>query len=47
MKYLLDTHAFIWNDDVPSQLSPRASAIIRDKNNILLLSHISVWEMQI
>ena len=47
MRFLLDTHTFIWADDNPETLSARATALIQDKENILLLSYASVWEMQI
>jgi PIN domain nuclease of toxin-antitoxin system len=47
MKLLLDTHAFIWWDSDPSQLSARALAAIRDPANEVWLSVASVWEMVI
>ncbi len=47
MKVLLDTHAFIWWDSAPDQLSPRARAACQDRTNLLLLSVASAWEMQI
>jgi PIN domain nuclease of toxin-antitoxin system len=47
MKYLLDTHVFIWLDNDPEKLSGKAAAICTDSNNTLLLSMASVWEMQI
>lgn len=47
MKYLLDTHAFIWMDSDPNQLSELARSLIQDPSNILLLSVVSIWEMQI
>jgi PIN domain nuclease of toxin-antitoxin system len=47
MKYLLDTHAFIWLDNDPDKLSTRSAELCRDPNNILLLSVVSIWEMQI
>ncbi len=47
MKLLLDTHAFIWWNNEPEKLSPQARAACEDRNNILLLSVASVWEMQI
>ena len=47
MKLLLDTHAFIWWDSDPSQLSPRALSAIRDPSNEVWLSACSVWEMAI
>jgi PIN domain nuclease of toxin-antitoxin system len=47
MKYLLDTHAFIWMDSDPARLSSRVTAICQDSTQTLLLSMASVWEMQI
>ncbi len=47
MKLLLDTHAFIWWDSEPARLSPQALALCQDRVNVVLLSVVSVWEMQI
>ena len=47
MKILLDTHAFIWWDSEPEKLSAQALQICQEANNHLLLSVVSVWEMQI
>ena len=47
MKLLLDTHVFIWWDSEPARLSPRALALCQDRQNTLLLSVVSLWEMQI
>lgn len=47
MKLLLDTHTFIWWDSEPAKLSSQALALCQDRQNILLLSVVSVWEMQI
>jgi len=47
MKLLLDTHAFIWWDSEPARLSPQALALCQDRANVVLLSVVSVWEMQI
>jgi PIN domain nuclease of toxin-antitoxin system len=47
MRVLLDTHAFIWWDSDPSQLSARALTTLRDPATTVLLSVVSVWEMQI
>jgi PIN domain nuclease of toxin-antitoxin system len=47
MKLLLDTHALIWWDSDPTQLSPIALAAIRDPANEVWLSVVSVWEMVI
>ncbi|NEP78685.1 MAG: type II toxin-antitoxin system VapC family toxin [Okeania sp. SIO3B3] len=47
MKLLLDTHTFIWWDSEPSKLSQRALELLTDKNNLRLLSVVSLWEMSI
>ena len=47
MKLLFDTHAFMWWDSDPSLLSRRVLALCQDPENDLLLSVVSVWEMQI
>ena len=47
MKYLLDTHAFLWwIGDAPS-LSSVARGIIADAKNEIYLSAICVWEIAI
>lgn len=47
MRYLLDTHTFIWFDNDPDKLSSQVAAICSSNDNDLLLSLASVWEMQI
>lgn len=47
MKYLLDTHTFVWLDSASINLSPEVRKIIADTSNVLYLSLTSVWEMQI
>ncbi|MCS7304306.1 MAG: type II toxin-antitoxin system VapC family toxin [Thermoguttaceae bacterium] len=47
MKLLLDTHSFIWWDSEPAKLSPQVLAACQDPQNILLLSVVSLWEIQI
>lgn len=47
MKLLLDTHTFIWWDSEPTRLPPRVLALCQDRQNVLLLSAVSIWEMQI
>lgn len=47
MRYLLDTHTFIWMDSDPSRLSARVFNICQDSSNALVLSVASVWEMMI
>ena len=47
MRILLDTHVFIWWDSEPDLLSQRARELCENPNNTLILSVVSVWEMQI
>lgn len=47
MKYLLDTHAFIWMDSEPEKLSAHVQQLCQDTENMLMLSVVSIWEMQI
>ena len=47
MKYLLDTHTFIWWHDNPDLLSKEVLHLCEDMNNDLFLSMVSIWEMQI
>lgn len=47
MRYLLDTHAFLWFLIDSSDLSVAAKAIIEDDQNAILLSIGSIWEMAI
>ena len=47
MKLLLDTHIFIWWADEPEKLSPVALSALEDETNDLILSVISVWEIQV
>ena len=47
MRLLLDTHAFIWLDNAPTRLTQRVRSAIEDTDNSLLLSMVSVWEIQI
>jgi PIN domain nuclease of toxin-antitoxin system len=46
-KLLLDTHAFIWWASEPEKLSKKILSLCKDRNNTLILSVASVWEMQI
>ena len=47
MKYLLDTHAFLWFIDDDPSLSVTARTIIEVPENTVYLSIASVWEMGI
>ena len=45
MKYLLDTHVFLWIADAPEKLSRKASEIIRNPDNQIFLSIATPWEL--
>jgi PIN domain nuclease of toxin-antitoxin system len=47
MKYLLDTHSFLWAVMQPSKLSRKARAIIADASNDIWVSAISFWEISL
>ncbi|MFL6207933.1 MAG: type II toxin-antitoxin system VapC family toxin [Pyrinomonadaceae bacterium] len=47
MKLLLDTHIFIWWADEPERLSSAALAALADGTNDLILSVVSIWELQL
>jgi PIN domain nuclease of toxin-antitoxin system len=47
MNLLLDTHIFLWLNDMPEKLSPAALAACQDESNSLYLSLVSAWEIQI
>ena len=47
MRYLLDTHTFMWWDANSDNLSQTVFDIINNENNIIYLSLVSVWEMAI
>ncbi len=47
MKYLLDTHSFIWTITDTKKLSSKVIQIIEDTNNDVSVSIITFWEMSI
>jgi PIN domain nuclease of toxin-antitoxin system len=47
MKYLLDTHAFLWFISADDKLSSKARSIIKNSNNEVYFSAASAWEMSI
>jgi PIN domain nuclease of toxin-antitoxin system len=47
MRFLFDTHTFIWYDNEPGRLSPKVRSICEDESNTILLSLASIWEIQI
>ncbi len=47
MRLLLDTHIFIWWADEPERLDGRLLDALLNAENELILSVVSLWEMQI
>ena len=48
MKYLLDTHAFLWGSSrSPDEIPDHARAILADPSSDLLISIVIPWEMAI
>ena len=45
MRYLLDTHTFLWMAAEPAKLSAKITGIVQSSNNRLLLSAASGWEI--
>jgi PIN domain nuclease of toxin-antitoxin system len=47
MKYLLDTHIWIWSFTQAGRLSSRVAKVLANSQNELWLSPVSVWELTI
>ena len=47
MRYLLDTHAFLWFVLDDQKISAKAKLIIEDSKNIIYFSAASAWEIAI
>lgn len=47
MRYILDTHVLLWWLDDSPQLSHSARAVIASKENFVMISAASVWEIRI
>ena len=47
MRLLLDTHILLWSLLEPKYLNPQVAAALEDKNNVLWLSPIVIWEVLI
>lgn len=45
MRFLLDTHVWIWSLDDPDRLLEGVARALRDPSNEVWLSPISVWEV--
>ena len=47
MRFLIDTHTFLWFVDDSSRLSAPARSILEDGSHEIMLSVASLWEMAI
>ena len=47
MKFLLDTHAFLWFVTADNRLSAKARSLIKNSHNEVYFSAASAWEMSI
>jgi PIN domain nuclease of toxin-antitoxin system len=47
VRLLLDTHILIWALITPKRLAPKTRAMLEDRENDVLFSAASVWEMAI
>jgi len=47
VRLLLDTHAFLWIAEGLADVSPHVLEAYRDRNNEVLLSVVSAWEIQV
>ncbi len=45
MRLLLDSNALIWATANPGRLSRRATQLIQDRENLISVSLVSLWEM--
>jgi PIN domain nuclease of toxin-antitoxin system len=45
MKLLLDTHALLWSIGKSSELSSKVIDALKDTNNDILVSAVSLWEI--
>ena len=47
MKYLVDTHIFLWAIISPEKLSEKVQTILLDSNNTIIVSSITLWEISL
>lgn len=47
MKYLIDTHTFLWFIEGSTQLSEFPKSLVENENNEIYVSIISLWEISI
>ena len=45
MKYLIDTHIFLWSLFSPEKISKPIAIILREPNNQIFVSTITFWEI--
>jgi PIN domain nuclease of toxin-antitoxin system len=47
MKYLIDTHTFLWFNEGSAELSQKAKELILNPDNQIFISIASLWEISI
>ena len=47
MKYLIDTHVFLWATTEPEKLPKRVESLIKDPGSDILVSVVVPWELAI
>jgi PIN domain nuclease of toxin-antitoxin system len=47
MKYLIDTHVFLWSISKPEELSRKATSALKNEDNEIFISAVSLWEISI
>jgi PIN domain nuclease of toxin-antitoxin system len=47
MKYLIDTHVFLWSISMPEELSSKATSALKNEDNEIFISTVSLWEISI
>lgn len=47
MKYLIDTHIFLWSLFSPSKISKHAAHTIRKSENSIFVSTVTFWEISL
>ena len=47
MKYLLDTHVFLWTVFAPHKLSAKSRKVIENRGNLIYVSTLTYWEISL
>ncbi len=47
MRYIIDTHIFLWSLFEPEKIANKAAAAIRSQQNSIFVSAISFWEISL